>query len=164
VVNWIRQRSRWYKGYLQTMIVHFRHPVRLHREIGTKAMLRLVNMTGGIPITNAFNLLFWFTMLVWISGRPLVVGMFFPPIPYYICLVLFLIGAPTSVFVGLIVTKALDKPYLWWAALLAPFYWILQSIASVKAIYQLIFRPFFWEKTVHGLTHNPDVHILSTSK
>ncbi len=152
VVNWIRQRSRWYKGYLQTMIVHFRHPVRLHREIGTKAMLRLVNMTGGIPITNAFNLLFWFTMLAWISGRPTIVGMFFPPIPYYICLVLFLIGAPTSIFVGLIVTKALGKPHLWWAALLAPLYWILQSVASIKAIYQLIFRPFFWEKTVHGLT------------
>jgi glycosyltransferase XagB len=164
VVNWIRQRSRWYKGYLQTMIVHFRHPVRLHREIGTKAMLRLVNMTGGIPITNAFNLLFWFTMLVWISGRPLVVGMFFPSVPYYLCLVLFLIGAPTSIFVGLIVTYALGKPHLWWAALLAPLYWILQSIASIKAIYQLLFRPFFWEKTVHGLTHTPDVHELSTSK
>ena len=53
--------SRWYKGYLQTMIVHLAIPLQLRREIGTKAMLRLINMTGGIPLANAFNLVFWFT-------------------------------------------------------------------------------------------------------
>ena len=33
VLNWIRQRSRWYKGYLQTMLVHLRHPRALRREM-----------------------------------------------------------------------------------------------------------------------------------
>ena len=45
VINWIRQRSRWYKGYLQTMIVHMRRPLQLRRDIGLKAMLRLINLT-----------------------------------------------------------------------------------------------------------------------
>lgn len=163
VVNWIRQRSRWYKGYLQTMIVHLRHPVGLRREIGTAAVLRLVNMTGAIPLTNALNLLFWFTMLTWVIGRPAVVNALFPPPTYYTCLALFLVGAPLSVFIGLIVTSALGKPHLWWAALLAPMYWLLQSVAAVKAIYQLIFRPFFWEKTVHGLAHVPARATTSTN-
>lgn len=153
VVNWIRQRSRWYKGYLQTMLVHLRNPVQLRREIGTVATLRMINMTGGVPLTSAFNLVFWFSLLVWVLGRPDFIGSLFPPLTYYICLALFLIGAPLSVFAGLIVTQALGKPYLWWAALLAPLYWILQSIAALKALYQLLFRPFFWEKTVHGLNH-----------
>ena len=27
--NWIRQRSRWIKGYMQTYLVHMRYPVSL---------------------------------------------------------------------------------------------------------------------------------------
>ena len=154
VVNWIRQRSRWYKGYLQTMLVHLRNPVALRDEIGTIATLRLINMTGGVPLTSALNLLFWFTMVVWVLGRPTFVAELFPPLTYYICLALFIVGAPVSIFVGLVATQALGKPHLWWAALLAPLYWILQSVAALKALYQLVFRPFFWEKTVHGLTHS----------
>lgn len=161
IVNWIRQRSRWYKGYLQTMLVHLRRPGQLRREIGLKATLRLINMTGGIPLIGVFNLMFWFAMLMWVAGRPDAINVLFPPIPYYTCLALFLIGTPISVFVGLVVTQALGKPYLWWAALLAPLYWILQSMAAVKAIYQLVFRPFFWEKTVHGLATG---HSASTTK
>lgn len=160
VVNWIRQRSRWYKGYLQTMLVHLRNPAGLRREIGTKAILRLLNMTGGVPLTSVCNLVFWFTMLVWVLGRPPVIAMIFPPMTYYVCLALFLIGAPLSVYSGLVVTKELGKPHLWPAALLTPLYWLLQAVAAVKAIYQLVFRPFFWEKTVHGLTQP---HIPSPS-
>jgi len=156
VVNWIRQRSRWYKGYLQTMLVHLRHPLRLRREIGTKAVLRLINLTGGVPLAGATNLVFALTLLVWLVGRPYQIEALFPPITYYICLTLFLIGAPVSVFVGLVVTQSLGKPWLWWAVLLSPLYWALQSIAAVKALYQLLFRPFFWEKTVHGLAASPD--------
>lgn len=33
---------------------------------------------------------------------------------------------------------------------LIPFYWGMMSVASVMAMYQLIFKPHYWEKTVHG--------------
>ncbi|CAN5834886.1 glycosyltransferase [soil metagenome] len=155
VINWVRQRSRWYKGYLQTMIVHLRHPLELRREIGTKAILRFISMTGAVPLGNAFNLLFWFALLCWVAGRPPVVDQLFPPVTYYMCLALFIVIAPLAVFVGLVVCHSQGKPYMWWAAILVPIYWILQSIAAIKAIYQLIFRPFFWEKTVHGLSQSP---------
>jgi hypothetical protein len=39
---------------------------------------------------------------------------------------------------------------LW--ALLNPFYWILHSAASYKALWQLMTRPHYWEKTVHGIS------------
>ena len=35
-VNWVKQRSRWYKGYLQTALIHLRHPLRLYRQLGWK--------------------------------------------------------------------------------------------------------------------------------
>ena len=91
-------------------------------------------------------------MLLWIIARPQAVTLMFPPATYYLCLVLFLLAAPLSLFAGLITVIALGKPQLWWAALLTPGYWILQSIAAFKALYQLFFRPFYWEKTVHGLS------------
>lgn len=156
-INWIRQRSRWYKGYLQTMIVHMRRPLELRRDIGLKATLRLINLTGLVPILNAFNFLLWSLMLLWMVSRPHAITLMFPPVTYYTSLALLLIAAPLSIFAGLITTVALEKPYLWWAALLVPAYWMLQSIAAMKALYQLLFHPSYWELTVHGLApaHEP---------
>jgi len=152
VINWIRQRSRWYKGYLQTSIVHMRRLHHLRRDLGVKATLRLINLTGLVPILNAFNFLLWSAMVVWLVARPQVITLMFPPLTYYTSLALLFVAAPLSIFGGLITTVALGKPYLWWAALLVPGYWILQSIAALKALYQLAFRPSYWELTVHGLT------------
>lgn len=150
-VNWIRQRSRWYKGYLQTTLVHLRSPGQLRREIGLKATLRLINLTGLVPITNAVNFLLWSTLAVWVVAHPGVVALMFPPFTYYSCLVLLMIAVPLSVLASLVTTVALGKPYLWWAALLSPAYWMLQSFGALKALHQLIFRPSYWELTVHGL-------------
>ncbi|PSR36761.1 MAG: glycosyl transferase family 2, partial [Sulfobacillus thermosulfidooxidans] len=35
-VNWVRQRSRWIKGYIQTWLVHMRHPIKLYRSMGAR--------------------------------------------------------------------------------------------------------------------------------
>jgi hypothetical protein len=37
------------------------------------------------------------------------------------------------------------------AVLMAPLYWVLMSIASLRAAIQLVVDPFHWEKTTHGL-------------
>ena len=37
-------------------------------------------------------------------------------------------------------------------ALLNPIYWLLHSIASYKALWQLITKPHYWQKTEHGLS------------
>ena len=37
-------------------------------------------------------------------------------------------------------------------ALLAPAYWLLMSFAAWKGVLQLFYRPYYWEKTVHGFT------------
>jgi hypothetical protein len=124
----------------------------LRREIGTAAMLRFINMTGGIPTTAVINLIFGFLLLTWVAGRPSLMNLIFPSATYYVFLTLFLVATPFSIFVGLLLAHASGKPHLWWAALLAPLYWVLQSLAALKAFYQLVFRPSFWEKTLHGLS------------
>ena len=41
--------------------------------------------------------------------------------------------------------------HIYMAAFLYPLYMILHSIASYRALWQLIVKPHFWEKTTHGL-------------
>ena len=42
------------------------------------------------------------------------------------------------------------------AAVLVPVYWVMMSIAAVKAMWQLVVTPSFWEKTAHGLDSDSD--------
>jgi len=37
-------------------------------------------------------------------------------------------------------------------ALTVMWYWVLLSIAAWKGAWQLVTRPFYWEKTQHGLS------------
>jgi hypothetical protein len=43
------------------------------------------------------------------------------------------------------------------AAVLVPLYWIMMSVAVVKALWQLAVVPSFWEKTTHGLGQDAEV-------
>src|SRR6202011_822407 len=64
-VNWVKQRSRWYKGYLQTFLIHLRSPRQLTKAIGLKGDFHLGAFVGATPILAAFNPLFWGMTLVW---------------------------------------------------------------------------------------------------
>jgi len=119
------------------------------------AAIALPQNPGGVANIDpaaVINFLFGLLLVSWTSGRPSVITMLFPPIAYYACLVLFLVGTPFAVYMSFVLVQAVGKPQLWWAALLSPLYWLLQSVAALKAFYQLFFRPFYWEKTVHGLS------------
>lgn len=157
VVNWVRQRSRWYKGYLQTFLVHTRHPVEMVRELGLVPALRISNLTAGMPIANTLNLLFWALLLVWFAGKPDFMNSLFPGPVYYLCLLMFTVGNLATIMLGVVSARTLDKPYLLVAALLVPAYWFLQSMAAIKSMAQLIYKPSYWEKTVHGLSAMPGV-------
>lgn len=41
-------------------------------------------------------------------------------------------------------------------ALLMPIYWVLISVGAWKGFIQLFTKPFYWEKTIHGLTQVED--------
>lgn len=157
VVNWVRQRSRWYKGYLQTFLVHTRRPLDVVREIGLVPALRISNLTAGMPIANTLNLLFWALLLVWFAGKPDFMHSLFPGPIYYLCLLMFTVGNLATIMLGVVSARTQGKPFLLGAALLVPGYWFLQSMAAIKSMAQLIYKPSYWEKTVHGLSAMPGV-------
>lgn len=155
-VNWLRQRSRWYKGYLQTFLVHTRHPIELSRQLGLVPALRFAALTAGMPIVNILNIVFWTALVLWYAGRPEAMFEVFPAFTYFLCLALFTVGNAFSAMLGIVSTRATEKPYLLSAALLVPGYWLLQAVAASKAVAQMVYKPSYWEKTVHGLAVRTD--------
>ncbi|HEY9293929.1 MAG TPA: glycosyltransferase [Microlunatus sp.] len=150
-INWIRQRSRWYKGYLQSCLVALRHPVNTLRVIGVRGTIAMTLLLAGTPLAAATNLIFWVVGLVWILGQPEAIAVAYPAVVYYMALVSFVIGNVLALYSTLIGARASGDSNLLLACLLTPLYWALMAVAALKAIWQLLVRPSYWEKTVHGL-------------
>lgn len=150
-VNWVRQRSRWYKGYLQTWLVHLRRPRKLWRQLGTRGAVGFNLMVGGTPVLTACNLVTWAVTLVWLITRPGWIGPLFPPWAYYLALIAFVVGNTTVVYLGILSARLHDNEDLVWVALIVPLYWLMMGLAALKAVSQLVVAPSFWEKTVHGM-------------
>lgn len=155
-INWIRQRSRWYKGYLQTWLVHIREPVKLYRTLGLRSFVRFNLVLAGTPIIAVLNLLFWFITVLWFLGQPAVVGSVFPPLIYFPALIAMIIGNFTVMYMNMIALREDDRSDLLLAALSVPLFWLMMSIAAAKGAYQMIRQPSFWEKTFHGLAERPE--------
>ena len=156
-VNWSRQRSRWYKGYLETWIVHMRSPRSLLTDLGWRRFLAFNLFVGGTPILAVLNPLFWTLSLIWFIGRPAAIAALFPPGIYWAAMASWTLGNVAVLYTGLLTIRAQRQDHLVWTVLTAPIYWVMMSIAGVKAVVQLVTAPTLWEKTVHGLDVEADV-------
>ena len=148
--NWIRQRSRWIKGYVQTYLVHMRHPARLANQVGLKSFMSFQLVVGGTFIF-LLNPIFWALTTVFFFTQAGFIQSLFPSFVFYAAAFQLFIG--NFVFMYLNVAGSVQRGYFDLAkwALLSPLYWGLMSIAAWKGFLQLFYRPFYWEKTVHGL-------------
>jgi len=147
---WVRQRSRWTKGYVQTYLVTMRHPTRLARRIGLVRSLGFHLMVGGTPLSLLISPLYWALTLFWFIFRWQAVAEYFPfPVILWGLVCLF---AGNFIFIYATLLAAYRRGYydLVKYALLAPAYWVLMSIGAWKGCLQLITRPNYWEKTKHG--------------
>lgn len=154
-INWVRQRSRWYKGYLQTWLVQIRRPIKLYRTIGMRSFVRFCLVLAGTPIIAVLNLVFWFITLVWFLGQPAVVEDVFPMYIYFPALIALVIGNAATVYMNLIALREDDRSDLLLAAMTVPVFWVMMSVAAAKGCYQMIRNPSYWEKTFHGLADKP---------
>jgi len=184
VGNWIRQRSRWLKGYLITHLVWARRPVLLVRNLGPWGALGFILSVWCVGALAALNLALWLAMglqgvfilidlcrgfyLVdllthrdyekdhW-SWQMIYSGHGEDPILSTMSQVFFatsaclLLGNIFFVILAILAGRRPGQKGLWWAAILSPMYWVLISIAAWKGIWQLLVKPHFWEKTIHGL-------------
>ena len=148
---WIRQRSRWTKGYIQTYLVQMRHPVRLLRHLGIGRWLSFQLMVGGTPLCLLINPVYWLLTVLWFALRWEHLNVLVPfPIILWGLVCLF---AGNFAFVYASMLAAYRRGYydLVKYAVLVPAYWLLMSVGAWKGFLQLITRPNYWEKTKHGL-------------
>jgi cellulose synthase/poly-beta-1,6-N-acetylglucosamine synthase-like glycosyltransferase len=150
-VNWVKQRSRWYKGYLQTWIIHMRRPGELYRELGPMGFAQFTLFMGATPCLAILNPVFWAMTLVWFIGHPHIIKDVFPAPVFYLGLLCWSLGNFLIAYMTVITCRMIKRVELVWVALLVPVYWVMMSVAAAKALIQLVLAPTFWEKTAHGL-------------
>jgi cellulose synthase/poly-beta-1,6-N-acetylglucosamine synthase-like glycosyltransferase len=61
--NWVRQRSRWVKGYVQTHLVHMRNPFATFWKLGPAGTLGFLCSVGGLSLMLLLNPIFWLIIL-----------------------------------------------------------------------------------------------------
>jgi cellulose synthase/poly-beta-1,6-N-acetylglucosamine synthase-like glycosyltransferase len=148
---WIAQRSRWMKGFIQTSIVHLRHPIRLKKELGswTKFAIFLIVVPGSV-LMNILNLFYWALLGMWVFTRSAEIQALFPGPVLYVSIFCFAVGNFLFMYLNLLGLYRRQRYGLVKYGLLFFFYWLMLGYAAVRACVHLIAKPYQWEKTKHG--------------
>ncbi len=151
--NWIRQRSRWLKGYMQTYLVHTRNYRDFIAQKGLMHYIIFQLTVGGKVMFILINPLMWvITMLYFTSysfAGPFLESIYTPPVSY-IAVVSWIFGNFLFVYYYMIACGRKKEWDLMKYVFLIPAYWGMMSFAGAIALYQLILKPHYWEKTTHG--------------
>lgn len=150
--SWCGQRTRWYKGWLQTWLVMMRNPRQLRREMGWKAFAIFQLMIGGMLVSSLahpFILLFFFFTLAALLESPATGIHMLSKTLFTIDIVNILGSYSAFLAVGAAAMIHHEKRLVGWRWMLIPVYWMLVSFSAWRAVVELKTRPFFWHKTPH---------------
>ncbi|MEO1317446.1 MAG: glycosyltransferase family 2 protein [Pseudomonadota bacterium] len=149
---WIRQRSRWLKGYLLTWLTHIRRPMKLLREMGPRGFLGFNVLFLGAACSYLAMPLFWISVIGWLLTGTTPWDGFLPAWAFW-PLAVSLAGGQllmlSAAALAMARKGALDL-MLWVPSL--PFYWTLGALAAWKAVLELFIAPYYWDKTRHGVS------------
>ena len=143
---WHGQRTRWMKGWMQTFIVHNRDPGRLFAEMGRGPALAFEVLVLGMIIAPLLHTGLVAGALVQMLRGQALFGGYGWAVLYAGIMVLGYGGTLAMTIVGLARSGRLD---LWPQQVLLPAYWLLMAIATVRALRDLVLRPFYWFKSPH---------------
>ncbi|WP_306121023.1 glycosyltransferase [Roseitalea sp. MMSF_3504] len=149
--TWLPQRTRWLKGWMQTLVVHTREPMQLYRNMGVKAFVVTQVLLLGTLVSALLH------PLILVNAIAIGVWMLVQS-PHDVYL-----GAMAWLDWGMILTSYLafgtlcwratnppERAIVGWRVALVPLYWLIQSLAAWRAVGHLLLKPFHWEKTPHG--------------
>lgn len=155
--NWFRQRSRWIKGYMQTYLVHTRENPSEKKQGIHSLIFQLI--IGGKIAFVLINPLLWFATFAYFALYMYVgsaIEALYPSVVFYMAVFSLVFGNFLFLYYYMIGVAKKGHWSLMKYVLLVPVYWLMISIAAIIALYQLIFKPHFWEKTVHGFHLNAE--------
>lgn len=152
---WLRQRSRWMKGWMQTWGVHMRRPGQLWRDMGPSGYLALNLIIGGNLLTALAYPVLIVEFLIYVAchAADIDADWFLNGLLSPLHLLAVTSGYLATVLIGLRALKRHGRLRDGWILLLTPLYWGCLSIATWRALWQLLREPYRWEKTEHGVTN-----------
>ena len=150
--NWIRQRSRWMKGYIQTWLVHMRAPGAILSHSGWTGLLSVQLFLAGNVFSALVYPILWTVFAVWLIAQPPVISTLFPGPLLWLNMFALVFG--NLFFILMMAAAPIKRGWydLCVFGFTAPFYWLLTSAAGYKAVWQTFFRLHYWEKTDHMLS------------
>lgn len=143
--QWLKQRVRWIKGYMQTFIVYSRNILPTIKKFGFK------KYCGFFYFVAAPAIVFITAPLLAIYGM---YHYFFSNIISSSLQIFSFINLAGSFFVHTVLGVYIASRNKWYKMLFSSFffgfYWLLHCIAAPLALVQLILKPHHWNKTEHG--------------
>lgn len=147
---WVRQRSRWLKGYAMTWATHMRRPARLWRDLGPMGFAGFqLLLLGGLTAYLATPV-YWALWAGWL-GFDLPVFDTGPTWLWGVWFFSMTLGQGVMAAVALRAVWARPRRHLLATLPLLFLYWPLGALAAWRAVIELFTKPFFWAKTTHGL-------------
>ena len=162
VLPWIRQRSRWLKGYAMTWATAMRNPRALMRDLGVWRFWGLqVQLIGAVLGFVTLPLLWSFVLNP--LGLPHPLDDVLSSTQFLVCGLIFLAA---MVLDWAIMIIACDAPHLRKNRRFIPFmaaYFPLATAAAYLAVAEMALRPFYWAKTAHGRFSAPQASAPASS-
>lgn len=149
-LHWIKQRSRWSKGFMMTWLTHMRDPALLWRQLGPKRFIGVQVLVLGSVLQSLLAPLLWSFWLVPFGVAHPMVSALSPAAFIALYLTFFAVTGLTFAF-DIAALRRTDHRLspLWVPTLIL--YHPLATLAAYKALWELLTKPFYWDKTSHGL-------------
>ncbi|WP_134726066.1 glycosyltransferase family 2 protein [Paracoccus luteus] len=148
-VPWVKQRSRWLKGFAMTWGVHMRAPCRLWRELGPAAFVGFHLQMFATVQQFLLAPVLWSCWLM-LAGLPHPLDGAVGRTATVAVIALFIGSEALNLVVGIWSVRRTHRHLIPWVATL-PLYFPLACLAAWKAVYEIVVKPFYWDKTAHGV-------------
>ena len=146
---WVRQRSRWLKGYGATWVVHSRRPLRLIREVGAIRALGIQVLLLGTLTQFLLAPVLWTLWAIVLALPASVAERVNGGVAWAVAGVL-VVSWAINIATSVAGARAAGKTRLAGWSLTMGLYFPLATVAAWKAIWELLRKPFYWDKTSHG--------------
>jgi glycosyltransferase XagB len=165
LLRWLKQRTRWFKGWMQTWAVHMRNPRRLLKEAGPGGFATLQLVVGGNVLSALVHPIFLAGLIFALASGTPVFGAGDGAKSALVWLYWTTLGAGylTSIVLGLRGLAGRGLLSASWALAFVWLHWLLLSLAAWRALYQLLLNPHSWEKTEHGLARTSRLAKMSST-
>ena len=162
---WVKQRSRWMKGYVLTWAVHARNPLQLWSDLGPRRFFGFHLLFLGSILNALLMPVLWSTAVMLLGWHHPILDVL-PGDGILALSGLFLLGMLVSLSITWLACAAPHHRRLRPWILTMGLYFPLATLALAKALFEIVLRPFHWDKTTHGTfggTGSADISELEQS-